>query len=268
MNSGSPENLPAHAGPQGRIQRVLFQSLAEAKLKNPAYSLRAFAKKLKLSPAALSEILNGKRAVSVKLADRILTGLDADPAVKGEILGSFRKGASVATDEQKRVIDAFTQLSVEQFKTIADWYHFAILCLFETSQFTADPDDISRRLGVRKADVIQALQRLERLGMLERSPKGKLRLTGKQFHTADGPASSAVRLSHGQSLELAKKSLEVDAVDIRDFTSLTMAIDPEKMDRARKLIRQFRTKLARELEVDPKGEVYMLSVGLFPLSRS
>ncbi|MCX6117120.1 MAG: TIGR02147 family protein [Proteobacteria bacterium] len=259
-----------HAVAQSRIQRVLLQSLSDAKLKNPSYSLRAFSKKLKLSPAAVSEILNGKRSVSIKIAERILMNLDADPALRSEVLGAFRSGAKGPRSKAPGSVqsDSFTQVSLEQFRTIADWYHFAILSLFETTDCIPDADYVSQRLGVRKPDIVQALLRLERLEMIQKDKSGRFCLTGKQFQTADGVPSAAIRLSHFQSLDLAKKSLEVDGFEKRDFTSLTMAIDPSKMERARKMIRQFYTKLARELEVDPKGEVYMLNVGLFPLSRS
>ncbi len=253
---------------QQRIQRLLLQTLAEAKLKNPFYSLRAFAKKIKLSPAAVSEILNGKRAISLKIADRILDQLDADPELRREISSLFRQKGTQKSTEEKSISDTFTKVSLEQFRTIADWYHFAILSLFETKDFKVDPETISRRLGIKKAEVVQALQRLERLEMIRQGDNGELQLTGKQFQTVDGVASSAIRLSHFQSLELAKKSLELDPTNLRDFTSLTMAVDPNKMELAKKMIRQFYMKLARELEVDPKGEVYMLNIGLFPLSRT
>jgi transcriptional regulator with XRE-family HTH domain len=252
--------------PQVLLQNHLIQSLADLKIKNPSYSLRSFAKKLKVSPAALSEILNGKRIVSNKLAERILGNLNADPETTTTILGQFlirtgpaRAGASVARP--------VTQLTNDQFKTISDWYHFAILCLLEMVHFDPTIESIAARLNLPKTTINQAVQRLEALKMLSRDSDGKLHLTGEQFHTSDGPFSSAIRLSHAQSYELARQCLEQEPPERVDFTSLTMAIDPKKLGRAREMIRKFRTEIARELEVDPKSEVYMLTVGLFPLSQ-
>ena len=57
------------------LQKRLNEAFSETQLKNPAFSLRAFARKLDLSPSALSEILKGKRRVSKKLAQRVVTNL-------------------------------------------------------------------------------------------------------------------------------------------------------------------------------------------------
>ncbi len=267
LNAEQPQPK-AHAGAQLRIQRVLIQYLAEAKLKNPAYSLRALSKKLHLSPAAVSEIMNGKRSISIKIAEKILVQLDADPQLVSEVLGAFRAGAKGQSGGQKAALESFTHVSLEQFKIIADWYHFAILSLFETTPLDQDPGRIARRFGIKKSEVIQAIHRLERLGMLAYDESKGYYLTGTQFQTTDGMPSSAIRLFHFQGLELAKKSLEEDSTEERDFNSMTMAIDPSKLEVARKMIRKFYIDLAGKLEVDPKGEVYMLNVGLFPLSRS
>src|SRR5262245_217495 len=49
----------------------LKQELERRVAQNPAYSLRAFAKQLKMSPGALSEVLKGQRAISLRAFDRM-----------------------------------------------------------------------------------------------------------------------------------------------------------------------------------------------------
>jgi transcriptional regulator with XRE-family HTH domain len=75
------------------IQRKLSEALLEARSRNPAFSLRAFARKLEMSPSAISELLNGKRRVSRKLASRIVGNLGRNfgmNSVEGEaLLGLF-----------------------------------------------------------------------------------------------------------------------------------------------------------------------------------
>lgn len=257
------------AGAQNRIQRILFEALAEARARNSAYSLRAMSRRLKISPAALSEILNGKRDISAKLADKILKNLSIDPHKRAETLAAFAKGAELQLrDSENTKTRDVAVLSADQFKTVAEWYHFAILCLFETSSAPQNPVEIARRLGVRSTEINLALDRLVRLGMLIQDDAGAYHLTDAQFHTTDEVASAAIRASHSQTFQMAQRSLEEGQLDRSDFTSLTMAINPDKMAKAKKLIREFRTNIAKELEVDPKQEVYMLCVQLFPLSRS
>lgn len=260
------------AGAQGRIQRILLDALAEARSRNPAYSLRAFSRRLKISAAALSEIMNGKRNISAKLASKLLKNVGADPVQISETMAAFdvRSKSTVPLQKKEDVerTRAFSILSADQFKTVAEWYHFAILSLFETTSCPQTPAEIAKRLQVRSTDIVVALDRLERQGMLIREADGTYSLTGAQFHTSDEVASSAIRASHAQTFQMAQKSMEEGQLDRSDFTSLTMAINPAKMATAKKMIRDFRMHLARELEVDPKQEVYMLCVQLFPLSKT
>lgn len=59
--------------------RVILQQLLCAKQqKNGRYSLRAFARDLKISPSFLSEVLNGKYGISKKLARQISECLHFD----------------------------------------------------------------------------------------------------------------------------------------------------------------------------------------------
>lgn len=263
----SPSSMSEPAKAQSRFQQALFETFSQSKIKNPQYSLRSFAKRLDISAAALSEIMAGKRRVSAKLAQRMLERLnlspaDLEPLVAG--LARSHQGLSKRQSKSGRV----TILSNDQFKIVTEWYHFGILTLLETKDASTDVGFLSGRLGVSKRDITAAIERLERLGMLGRDHFGKLQLTGESFHSSDGVPSSAVRASHSQALDLAKASLETDDVTIRDFTSLTFAASPSDLPKARKLIRKFRTDLANALGRDPKEEVYMLSINLFPLSKA
>jgi uncharacterized protein (TIGR02147 family) len=150
---------------------------------------------------------------------------------------------------------------------IANWYHFAILSLAETREFSDDPSWIAARLNVRVSDIEVALERLQRLKMLKRGESGVLEPTGEQFATTDEIASTAVRGFHSEVLELARNSLEKVSLDRRDFTTMTMAVDPKRLGQAKKMVRQFRAKLCNFLEQGDKTEVYQLSINLFPLSQ-
>ena len=56
-------------------------------------------------------------------------------------------------------------------------------------------------------------------------------------------------------------------MELRDFTSMTMAIDPEKLTEAKKKIREFRRGLSEFLEAGKKEEVYRLNIQLVPVTK-
>jgi transcriptional regulator with XRE-family HTH domain len=250
---------------QVALQHLLLIHLSKARVRNPSYSLRSMAQRIKISPAALSEILNGKRRVSVKMAEKILHGLNIPPDEVMPVIKLFSTNGQNLKNSQKF---EFSELANDQFKIISNWYHFAILSLTETEDFRNDPRWIADRLNVRVSDIELAIDRLLRLGMLRRGVNGRLESTGEQFATTDEITSSAVRGFHSEVLELARNSLESVPLEKRDFTTMTMAVDPKRLIKAKKMIRTFRAKLCEYLEQGDRTEIYQLSINLFPLSQN
>lgn len=110
------------------FQKILVERLTEIRLKNPAYSLRAFAKRTGLTPSTLSEILSGKRRVSRKLVERVARKLCLDPNQTDSMLQSFPAKRAYGQPASTSLAP-YTQLNMDHFRVISDWYHFGILSL-------------------------------------------------------------------------------------------------------------------------------------------
>lgn len=264
VNSSKANASPQSNLAQVALQQLLLKHLAEARVRNPAYSLRSMARKIKISPAALSEVLNAKRRISRKLAEKIMTSLCVPPVEKNELLNLF---GTLPQHEKIFRKDHYSEVANDQFKIIANWYHFAILSLAETKDFKDESQWIAERLNIRVTEVDAAIHRLKRLGMLRIDENGRLAPSGEQFATTDEIASAAIRSFHSEVLDLARNSLETVSLERRDFTTMTMAIDPKRLGKAKKMIRQFRAKLCEYLEQGDITEVYQISINLFPLSQ-
>jgi uncharacterized protein (TIGR02147 family) len=244
------------------VQQILNDELTRCRIKNPSYSVRALAKRLQLSPAMLSLVLNGKRQVSKKMAKHVAERLLLNPGQQDALLSLFEKNKK----NEKRLLKTLT-VQTDQFQLISDWYHFAILSLMETKDFKSSLPWIAQRLRIGQTAAQSAIDRLKRLGFVLEDTKGKLHLTGGALTTSDGIASSAIRKNHSQVLDIAKEVLCIVPVEKRDFTSITMAIDPSKLPQAKELIREFRDKLSAFMEAGTKREVYNLSMQLIPLTH-
>ncbi len=218
-----------------------------------------------MQPSALSEILNGKRRVSSRLAQRIIVRLALGPLEAQAILGLFEKEKKLRLPPGDHTLKS-TPLTADQFHLVADWFHFALLCLMETRGFQSDIRWMARRLRVPPSEIKKALARMERLKMIDWGRDGHYRLTGSQFTTTDDVADISMRRAHSEDLRLAQESLDRDSVEERDFTNMTMAIDPGRIPHAKKLIREFRDSLCAYLEGGEKKEVYKMAFHLFPLT--
>jgi uncharacterized protein (TIGR02147 family) len=253
------------------IQKVLHERLLEAQKTNPRYSIRAYSKKVGVHFAALSLILNGKRNVSLKLAQRIAERLGLDPQERSELLDLFPKSRSstlrppgVSSGE---VLGAqYLEFNAHQFKVAAEWEHFAVLSLLQCNEFRSEPSWIAARLNITEHRARQVVNRLIELGLLYVDSAGVLQRAKKNYRTPDDFESVILKKSHEQSLELAKSSLYRDAVDDRDFTSVTVAVSPKNIRTAKERIRKFQDELCDLLEEGRRTEVYRLSVQLFPLT--
>jgi uncharacterized protein (TIGR02147 family) len=228
---------------------------------NPNFSLRAYARLLKLSPAQLSRLRNGRRKLTRGLAHHILE--------ESSLSFAEREGLFSEISSKKFLKPAwpdFTELPADKFHEISRWYHYATLNLCYTLKGSLSADSISRELEVAKKEAAQILRCLERLKLIARVGH-KFRRTSGQLRSTDGVPDAVIRDSHREILHRAALSLDRDPVTRNDFTNMTMAIDPARLPSAKELIREFQNKLCKFLEEGDKKVVYTLSVQLFPVSK-
>jgi uncharacterized protein (TIGR02147 family) len=248
-----------------QIKVLLLNEFENIRCKNPNYSLRAFAQKLAVPPSALSEVMNGDRVPAEKLALKILLGLNLEPSFVNKTitnLSAERRGVEYSED-----VGEYKTLDAEYFHVIADWYHFAILSLAETKGFKSNARWISRRLGISEVVAEKAIERLIKLEMLSQDKDGKLKATGIQYKSTTDIVSQAIKKQHTQNLDMAKEALEQIDINMRDITSITMAIDLKLLPEAKKKIQKFRREMSSYLESGSQTEVYKLNVQLFPISH-
>lgn len=251
------------------IQNLLRESLIQQQAKNPRYSLRSFAQKVDVHVGALSSILNGKRRVSKELAERIARRLLLDPQKRCELLDLFpekKKRTSSASAEAK-VNPRYLELETTQFKIIAEWEHYAVLSLMYCQDFKDEASWIALRLGITEKRAEEVVRGLFSAGLVRMNAAAKLERTFAAVRSSDDTVNLSLRKSHETTLELAKESLSREALHERDFTYVTMAIDPRNMSVAKEMIRKFQDELCEVLEAGNRTEVYRFSTQLFPLTK-
>src|ERR1700727_2838996 len=88
---------------QFELQNLLRKNFADAKVRNPSYTMRSFARRLKVSSGALSEILAGRRRVGKKWAIRAADELALDPSERARLIEFFavQEKSSSATSISK-----------------------------------------------------------------------------------------------------------------------------------------------------------------------
>ena len=260
-------------------QRKLRDALTERVKRNPRYSLRAFAQTLDLDPGTFSQMLSGKRFPSEKLAERIFEQINFSPEEQKEFLKSLAEAKDkaglkrISPDLRKLLQDKSESnlpkdLSINLFKVVADWYHFAILELPFTKAFKSDPKWIARVLGISSSEAHSAIQRLLELELLE-IKDGRLKRVHSQINSADRTlTTSAHKKRQEQVLEKSIQSLQNDPIEERNHTAMTFAIDSRKIQEAKKRIETFMAEMTQFLEEGERDRVFELTVSLFPLQQN
>lgn len=241
----------------------LARELGERKLRNPAFSLRSFSRKLGVSPACLSLVLAGKRRLTPRTAALIADRMNLAPDEREALLAAASRRKNVPDRDEEQ---AFQTLENDAFRVISDWHHYAILSLAEVPGSQASPRWIADRLGIPLRDAEDGYRRLERLGII-REHRGRYRQVAPPLATRDDLAEPSIRSHVLQHLRLAEDALQRAPSETMDFSSLTMAISPSRVPIAKQEIKKFRRRLCRLLEGGRREAVYTLSVQLYPLER-
>src|SRR4051794_23779331 len=114
---------------QAFLQQCLSKRFLELRSRSRGYSLRAFARDLQQNPAALSQILRGKRRVSKAYARALGERLGLTPQILREMTDLFDLEGAVtvtASSEAARSLAHERQIFDERhYELVADWTHYA-----------------------------------------------------------------------------------------------------------------------------------------------
>lgn len=240
---------------------LLTNILETRKRKNSNYSLRAFARDLRISSGRLSNILNDKYLPGPSISSRIIESLNLNEKEREEFHQILEK-----CQQKLKLLGEARLLKEEEYSLIADWHHFAILNLMETSNYKDDSEWIADRLGLTEVVVEESLDILESIGLIE-FRKGKRYPTHKNLTTTHEIPSEVVRSGHRQTLIKSMESLEKDALDIRDITTVSVSVNMANLPKVKELARDFRRKAALLLEEGERTEVYNISIQIVPVTK-
>lgn len=161
----------------------------------------------------------------------------------------------------------YQMIAMDVFTIMADWYHTAILEFIGIEGFDHDSTSIAQLLDINQAEVKIALERLERLELIQKEGSRYKRTKGHLTNYAKDISSSAHKKFQSQLIEKALDAIGTCKAEDKDITSITMAIDKSKLPIARQKIKAFRRDMATLLEEGDQTQVYNLGIQLFPLTK-
>lgn len=244
------------------FRHFLQQEFIQRTERNKSYSLRAFARHLRINHATLSSLLSGKRPFTSVTIKKIALALEIGPDKVEEFTDSIKKDSSTGP---------FFLLQQDAFNAISDWYFDAILELTQIPKIALTPKLVSEAIGITEFQAKMALETLERLQLIFKDGNGRYKIQHiNSTNILDNDFTTSANRKYQRSI-LEKSIAALSEVDRneRDHTSTTLAINRKDFKRAKDLIQKFRHDLNSFLQRDSRkfDEVYQLQVSFFPLSN-
>lgn len=248
--------------------QVLKRSLTDKKRVNEKFSLRSYAKFLGIDPGTLCSILNHKRALPAKYIEQVCERLNLSDDEKIFFADDIKGIKRVPLKEIQCVEPNYTHIEDREknYALLSQWEYYAILHLIEADDFQPDIRWIAKRFSLTEKRVGEVVNDLISLKLIRITELGKWEKLVNKLTTTDGIRSLALRQSHKETLYLAAEKIESVPLTHRSYSSSVVCIDPNKIEEARVLIRNFRRSLSAFLEEGPQKEVYQLAVQLYPLT--
>ncbi len=255
---------------------VLRDEFAARCSRNRLYSLRAFARDLDLRPSHLSDVLRGKLGLSARSAMQVASAIGMSEAEGSYFVTLVEASHARSASRRKTARQKLGSLGVAKdyqvleervFEIISDWHHYALLELVQTDSFVPRLSWIAERLGITRVEVESVVRRLKGVGLLS-VRNGKWLVTNKFPATRSGIPSKAIKKFHSQILTKATDALYSQAIEQRDFSSITFAINPDDIAEIKEALREFRRGIEKKFKARTnKREVYSLSIQLFSLTE-
>ena len=152
---------------------------------------------------------------------------------------------------------------------ISEWYHLPILQLAGIKHFQFSPEKLAKKLSIHKLEAELAIDRLERLELIEKDAHGNYQKTDSRLLTVSKMPQDALRKYHQQMLNKAIESLTAQSPQEKWIGSETFVFDSNRLQEANQLIEQFFDRMVQLSIPRENGDhVYHLSTCFFKVTEN
>ena len=254
------------------LRTYLQNEFTHRKSSNPGYSLRAFARILKIDHSTLSQIMRGKRDLSSERVEKLGMAIGLPPDVIQGFKDKQFPGVRLSREPSKKNAPGVpdpNQLLLDVYHIVAEWYHYAILELMKVQGFESKPEWVAKKLGISTMEVRVAFERLVRVGFIQVGTSGAW-TPGRPVASPTGNpyVASAYERQQRRAIEASLDAFDKVPGDRREYGSMTIAINTKRLPEIREKLTRFRRELNELLRKDNERDaVYQLGISFHPLGR-
>lgn len=260
----------------GTYRDIIQEHYKQKRRKNPAYSLRSFARDVEISPSQLSEVLSGKTQLSVNKANILAKKLNFNESLRSHFVDLVQvesaRSQAVREEALARINSRLNsqsefELSHDDFEGVAYWQMIAVWSFLSLPAYDGTLESVATGLGLDELEVYNAIRRLNGANLIKMQDRRWVQAV-KEFAAGGEIPSKVVREFHAALGKLGHKSIEDQTFEERHLESAVVNFAPERLHEVSEKISQFTQQLIDEFSSgDDVSEIYSLSLQFFRLSK-
>lgn len=250
---------------------LMKELIAEKKNKNHRVSQRWIAARMNVSSGRLSEILRGKRTLSEAFLKKFCAAL----RLSNEDTQRLHRVFQNLDSENKKSLGPI--LSEAQVQSLADWKPFALMSFLQTTLYKEIKESCStaqeqaakmaRQFNFPSEEVDRLLVTMVSARLIRWKGDAWQPLYIDASTGVDIPVES-LRTGYIGHLKLAMEKIQTLGVAERDFSAVTLTMDPRDINKAKRMLRVFRRTFVKTMEKSAKRGVFQMNLQFFPLLDS
>lgn len=234
--------------------------------------------KLNLDHSFIVKILMGKRHIKESLIPDLvaLCKLEGNEAEYFETLVYFTKARSDAQIklyfEKLLSLKSVTHYNIHesQFEYFNKWYYAAVRSAVEYFDFSVDYKSLAQHMNpkITQKQAKESIALLQNLKLIEKDEEGVYKLTKNHLTTSEKWKNIAIRDYQRDVIAMSADSIARDHKDIRDISTITMAIEADKLPLFKTMLKEFREAVINQVdEMATPDSVYQLNLQMIPLTK-
>lgn len=231
------------------------------------YSLRAFARDLRVEASTLSKVIKGSRKLPLSLVDQVCQGLSLSLKDKELFYSSVIGDKGIRNTRFITTNLYHTLKGNSSFVVISEWEHYCFLNLLKLNNFQHDLRWAAKKMRILPSRLETVIENLKKADLLIVTSEGRFVRKYSNISSGDEFQSLALKVAHQNDLKIAVQRIWETEVEERDYASMVMAINSKKIKLAKKITRRYFEEMSSLLESENADEVFQLSVQLFPLTK-
>lgn len=262
--------------------RFLLDRVIDRQRADQRFSVRKWAKEMGFpSHSLLAMVLQGKRNLTLKQVPYLARGLTLSTPERMFFEGLIQIENAKTPEEREwcelwvselrpKSLDKTVIREIDEYATIANWIHPALLALSDTRDSFRDAAEAAMKLGKKDetTEVRAAIERLVALELLKKDSQDLYRATCRRMTSKDDISNRGVREYHKQCAALVPDKIDSQEPLEREFQSMAIAIPADRLPLAKEMIRKFRSQFSEAMSSQNCDQVYQLNLQFFRLTES